>query len=100
MILLFLKTTNLFLLFCNFSKVDFVFIVIRAAVSFLEFSLKGDDPMDLKTELLICLGAATAANCVPCFDYYFKKASVAGITSEEVKKTVELACKVKPVPAS
>ena len=51
--------------------------------------------MDEKTELLICLGAATAANCVPCFDYYFKKASAAGITAEEVRKGVELACKIK-----
>ncbi|MGC9966619.1 MAG: carboxymuconolactone decarboxylase family protein [Syntrophobacteraceae bacterium] len=51
--------------------------------------------MDEKTELLICLGAATAANCVPCLDYYFKKASVAGITAEEVREAVELACKVK-----
>ena len=51
--------------------------------------------MDEKTELLICLGAATAANCVPCFDHYFKKASATGITMEEVRKAVELACKVK-----
>ncbi len=51
--------------------------------------------MDEKTELLISLGASAAANCVPCFDYYFKKARSAGITMDEVKKTVELACKVK-----
>ena len=51
--------------------------------------------MDEKTDLLICLGAATAANCVPCFDYYFKKASVVGITADEVRNAVELACKVK-----
>ena len=51
--------------------------------------------MDEKIELLICLGAATAANCIPCFDYYFKKASAAGITLEEVRKSVELACKIK-----
>jgi len=51
--------------------------------------------MDEKTDLLICLGAATAANCVPCFDYYFKKASASGITAEEVRTAVELACKVK-----
>jgi hypothetical protein len=55
----------------------------------------GDDIMDEKTELLICLGAATAANCVPCFDYYFKTASAIGIPAEEVRKAVELACKVK-----
>ena len=51
--------------------------------------------MDEKTELLICIGAATAANCVPCFDYYYKKASALGIAPDEVRKAVELACKVK-----
>lgn len=51
--------------------------------------------MDEKTELLICLGAATAANCVPCFQYYFKKASAAGVEGAQVLKAVELATKVK-----
>ncbi len=51
--------------------------------------------MDEKTELLISLGASTAANCIPCFDFYFKKARSVGVTMDEVKKTVELACKVK-----
>lgn len=55
----------------------------------------GDDMMDEKMELLICLGAATAANCVPCFDYYFKTASAIGVPAEEVQKAVELACKIK-----
>ncbi len=51
--------------------------------------------MDLKTELLICIGASTAANCVPCFDYYFNKASAEGIDMEDVRKAVEFANKVK-----
>ncbi len=51
--------------------------------------------MDEKTELLICLSASTAANCVACFDYYFKKAASAGIKIDEVRETIELACKVK-----
>ncbi len=51
--------------------------------------------MDEKTELLISLGASAAANCVPCFDYYFKKAKSAGVAMDDVKKSVELACKVK-----
>jgi alkylhydroperoxidase/carboxymuconolactone decarboxylase family protein YurZ len=59
------------------------------------FSMEEDDIMDEKTELLISLGAATAANCVPCFDYYFKSASAIGIPAEEVQKAVELACKIK-----
>ncbi len=51
--------------------------------------------MDEKTSLLICLGASTAANCIPCFRHYHKKASAAGLTSEEILETVELANKVK-----
>jgi alkylhydroperoxidase/carboxymuconolactone decarboxylase family protein YurZ len=51
--------------------------------------------MDEKIELLICLGAATAANCVPCFEHYFSKARVAGVEVEQVLKAVELANKVK-----
>ena len=51
--------------------------------------------MDEKTSLLICLGASTAANCIPCFEHYHKKASEAGIASEEILEAVELANKVK-----
>ncbi len=51
--------------------------------------------MDEKTELLISLGASTAANCVPCFEYYCKKAAAVGLTSEEIRKTVEIGNKVK-----
>ncbi|MGC9966631.1 MAG: hypothetical protein ABSE08_14605 [Syntrophobacteraceae bacterium] len=51
--------------------------------------------MNEKVQILVCLGVATAANCVPCFEYYFKKASAAGITAEKVRKAVELACKIK-----
>ncbi|MCJ7492810.1 MAG: carboxymuconolactone decarboxylase family protein [Deltaproteobacteria bacterium] len=51
--------------------------------------------MDEKTSLLICLGASTAANCIPCFEHYHKKASAAGLTSEEILEAVELASKVK-----
>lgn len=51
--------------------------------------------MDDKTELLISLGAATAANCVPCFDYFFKKATAAGLRPDEITKAVEIGDKVK-----
>jgi len=51
--------------------------------------------MDEKTELLISLGASTAANCVPCFEFYFKKATAVGLTSEEVGKAVAIGSKVK-----
>jgi AhpD family alkylhydroperoxidase len=51
--------------------------------------------MDKKTSLLICLGASAAANCIPCFEHYQKKASAAGLTPEEILEAVELASKVK-----
>ena len=51
--------------------------------------------MDEKTSLLICLGASAAANCTPCFEHYHKKASAAGLTSDQILEAVELANKVK-----
>jgi alkylhydroperoxidase/carboxymuconolactone decarboxylase family protein YurZ len=51
--------------------------------------------MDDKTEILISLGASTAANCVPCFEYYFEKATKLGLNMEDIKKAVEIGNKVK-----
>ena len=51
--------------------------------------------MDEKTSLLICLGAATAANCVPCFEHYYQKAHAAGLTSADILEAVDMATKVK-----
>ena len=51
--------------------------------------------MDERVELLVSLGASTAANCVPCFEHYYRKAFAAGISGEEIRRAVELACKVK-----
>jgi alkylhydroperoxidase/carboxymuconolactone decarboxylase family protein YurZ len=51
--------------------------------------------MDEKTKLLVCLGAATAANCIPCFDYYFQKAQTLGLSPEDIQAAVECAYKIK-----
>ena len=51
--------------------------------------------MDEKTRLLICLGAATAANCIPCFEHYFGKAKEVGLKFEEIQEAVDLATQVK-----
>jgi alkylhydroperoxidase/carboxymuconolactone decarboxylase family protein YurZ len=51
--------------------------------------------MDEKTRVLICLGAATAANCVPCFEHYHGKADSLEITREEIEEAVDLASQVK-----
>lgn len=51
--------------------------------------------MDDKTQLLICLASAVAANCVPCFDHYYCKAQETGLSDGEVKQAVALGGKVK-----
>jgi alkylhydroperoxidase/carboxymuconolactone decarboxylase family protein YurZ len=54
-----------------------------------------EDTMDERTKVLISLGAATAANCVPCFQHYFGRANSVGLTPEEIQETVDLASQVK-----
>jgi alkylhydroperoxidase/carboxymuconolactone decarboxylase family protein YurZ len=51
--------------------------------------------MDERTSVLVCLGAATAANCVHCFEHYLNKAKVLGLSSEEILEAAGLASKVK-----
>lgn len=51
--------------------------------------------MDERTKVLICLGAATAANCVPCFEHYFGMTDSLGLTTAEIEKAVDLASQVK-----
>ena len=51
--------------------------------------------MEEKTKLLIALGAATAANCIPCFEHLYYEAGVAGVTSKDIQEVVDLASKVK-----
>jgi alkylhydroperoxidase/carboxymuconolactone decarboxylase family protein YurZ len=51
--------------------------------------------MDERTKVLICLGSATAANCIPCFEYYYGKAKAVRLTSEEIQEAVDLASQVK-----
>ncbi len=51
--------------------------------------------MDDRTSILISLGAATAANCVPCFEHYFGKADGVGLNSEEIQEAADIARQVK-----
>jgi alkylhydroperoxidase/carboxymuconolactone decarboxylase family protein YurZ len=51
--------------------------------------------MDERTKLLVSLAAATAANCIPCFEYLFCEAEAAKLTREEIQTAVDLASKVK-----
>jgi len=48
-----------------------------------------------KIENLIAIGAATAANCIPCFEHLYEKAITSGITLEEIKRASDIAGQVK-----
>ena len=51
--------------------------------------------MDEHTKTCIALGAATAANCVPCFEHYFSTAEKLGIPTGDIEMAVEIAAKVR-----
>ncbi len=51
--------------------------------------------MDDKTSVLVCLGAAVAANCIPCFRHYHGEAVRIGLEASEIDAAVTLGAKVK-----
>jgi len=51
--------------------------------------------MEERINILICIGAATAANCIPCFEHFFGKAQEAGLSDEEIQEAVDLSSQVK-----
>ena len=48
---------------------------------------------------LVALGAALAANCIPCVEFHMPKAREAGISEAELQEVFTLADKVRQVPA-
>lgn len=51
--------------------------------------------LDNKTEVMISLGAAIGANCIPCFDHLYLKAQDLNITADEIQYVIDIANKVK-----
>lgn len=51
--------------------------------------------LEKKTENLIAIGAATASNCIPCFEHLYEKAITSGITLAEIKRASVIAEQVK-----
>ena len=51
--------------------------------------------MDTRTEVMVMLGAAIGANCIPCFDHLYAKAREVQLDEAQIEKVVELAFKVK-----
>ena len=48
---------------------------------------------------LVALGAALASNCVPCIEYHIPGAKRAGLSDREIEAALEIADKVRQVPA-
>jgi alkylhydroperoxidase/carboxymuconolactone decarboxylase family protein YurZ len=48
-----------------------------------------------KNEILLAIAAATAANCIPCFEHLYEMAVSTGITADEIRRTSEIAGLVK-----
>ena len=48
-----------------------------------------------KIESLIAIGAAIAANCIPCFEHLYERAINSGITLTEIKWASDIAGLVK-----
>ena len=63
----------------------------------MEQNKKGSRDLILeeKIEYLIAIGAATAANCIPCFEHLYEKAITSGITVEQIKRASDIAGQVK-----
>ncbi|MBU0995860.1 MAG: carboxymuconolactone decarboxylase family protein [Proteobacteria bacterium] len=51
-----------------------------------------------KQDILICIGAAIGANCIPCFEHLYEKALEQGVTPEEIKNAVDLGERSKKEP--
>ena len=54
-----------------------------------------DQVLEDRIENLIAIGAATAANCIPCFEHLYEKAINSGITLAEIKRASDNAGLVK-----
>lgn len=51
--------------------------------------------LEERTENLIAIGAATASNCIPCFEHIYEKSITSGITLAEIRRASEIAGQVK-----
>jgi 4-carboxymuconolactone decarboxylase len=55
--------------------------------------------LNMKEQELVAIGAAIASNCIPCIKYHIPQAKAAGLTDAQILAAVDLAEKVRSVPA-
>ncbi len=49
---------------------------------------------------LVALGAALGSNCVPCVEHHISEARKAGLTDSQISAAIQLADKIRKVPAT
>ncbi len=61
----------------------------------------GDHMSELneREQTLVGLGAALASNCVPCIEYHIPRARQIGCSEAQIKEAIQIADKVRRVPA-
>jgi 4-carboxymuconolactone decarboxylase len=52
-----------------------------------------------REQSLVSLGAALASNCVPCIEFHIPGAKRAGLSDREIAAAIDIADKVRQVPA-
>jgi 4-carboxymuconolactone decarboxylase len=52
-----------------------------------------------REQSLVALGAALASNCVPCIEFHVPGAKRAGLSDREIEAALDIADKVRQVPA-
>lgn len=51
--------------------------------------------MDSKTEIMVALGAAIGANCIPCFDHLYSRTQELKLSETDIRAVAAVAGKVK-----
>lgn len=57
------------------------------------------EKLSLAERELVAIGASVASNCIPCVTYHIAKAKKLGLSDEQISEAVDLADKVRQVPA-
>lgn len=55
--------------------------------------------LNSREKSLVALGSAIASNCVPCVEFHIPGAKRAGLSDIEIDEALEIADKVRQVPA-
>jgi hypothetical protein len=51
--------------------------------------------MDSKTEIMVAMGVAIGANCIPCFDHLYARSRELKLSTTDVRAVAAIAGKVK-----